>query len=217
MNNNIQVTRFVVNMIEENCYLIWDETGEAALIDCGAFYPEEQEHISNFISTHHLKLTHLFNTHAHFDHIFGASYIYDKYGVKIEICESESETYEKSPSQLKQFLHRELPLSLPPLGPLFKDGDILTFGKTELRVIATPGHTPGGVCFYCEKSGLLFSGDSLFQGAIGRCDLPGGNEELLIKSLKTKILSLPDNVQVLPGHGDFSTIADEKKYNLYLR
>lgn len=213
----MQITRFVVNMIQENCYLAWDETHEAVLIDCGAFYPEEQQSITSFINEHGLKLTHLWNTHGHFDHVFGASYIYKEYGVKIEMSEKEKQTYESAAQLMIKGLHLNVPLELAPVGHYFKDGEKLHFGNTTLEVIETPGHTPGGVCLYCEEEGVLFSGDSLFRHGIGRCDLPGGNEESLINALKTRILTLPEKVQVLPGHGDLSTIAEECRMNAYLR
>lgn len=213
----MQITRFVVNMIQENCYLAWDDTHEAVLIDCGAFYPEEQQSITTFIKEHGLKLTHLWNTHGHFDHVFGASYIYKEYGVKIELCEQEKQTYEAATQLMTNGLHLNVPLELAPVGRYFKDGDKLHFGNTTLEVIATPGHTPGGVCFYCAEESVLFSGDSLFRHGIGRCDLPGGNEESLVTALKTRILTLPERVQVLPGHGELSTIAEERRMNAYLR
>ena len=106
-------------------------------------------------------------------------------------------------------LHLNLNLELPPVGHWFKDGDKLRFGNTTFEVIATPGHTPGGVCFYCEEEGVLFSGDTLFRHGIGRCDFPGGNGEQLIHSIKTRILTLPGTVKVLPGHGEMTTIAEE--------
>ncbi len=213
----MQIQRFVLNMVRENCYLIWDDTLEAALIDCGALYPEEQEAISRFIEEKHLKLTHLFNTHGHFDHIFGSEYIFKTYGVKIELCEAEKQTYEQAFEQMRAFIHADIPFELAPVGRYFKDGNVLTVGHISLQVIATPGHTPGGVCFYDEVNHVLFSGDSLFQHEIGRCDLPGGNEATLINALKTRILSLPIDVKVLPGHGNSTTIGEEQISNPYLR
>lgn len=205
----MQINRFCVNMIQENCYLVWDETRQAVLIDCGAYFAEEQKAISDFIAAHDLTLTHLFNTHAHFDHLFGAAYICEKYGVKIELCVDEQETYEKAVAFMTNGLHLNLKLDLPPVGRWFKDGDKLSFGNTTFEVIATPGHTPGGVCFYCEEEGVLFSGDTLFRHGIGRCDFPGGDGEQLIHSIKTRILTLPGTVKVLSGHGEITTIAEE--------
>lgn len=213
----VQITRFIVNMIEENCYLLWDETGEAALIDCGAYYSEEHNAIRGFIARRNLQLKHLYNTHGHFDHLFGANSIYEDFGVKIELCADEQPVFEASIEQMRLFMHREFTLQLPPVGRYFHDGDELEVGNSRLKVIATPGHTPGGVCLYAEKEGVLFSGDSLFRCEIGRCDLPGGSESQLIYSLKTRILTLPDNVRVLPGHGDATTIGYEREHNPYLQ
>lgn len=211
----MQINRFCVNMIQENCYLVWDETRQAALIDCGAYYDEERKAISSIVAEKNLTLTHLFNTHAHFDHLFGASYIYKEYGVKIELCAAEQETYAQAAKFMTNDLHLNLSLELPPVGRWFNDGDKLSFGNTTFEVIATPGHTPGGVCFYCKEDNVLFTGDSLFRQGIGRCDFPGGNETQLVHALKTRILTLPDCVQVLPGHGDISTIAEENRTFMY--
>lgn len=212
----IQIERFVVNMIEENAYLLYDDSREAVMIDCGAFYDEDKEAISTFIESKGLNLRRLLNTHAHFDHLFGADYIYNKYGVKVEVSEEEENTYKQAALQLKLFMHRDIPLLLPPLGPSFHDCDRIRTGNMELEVIATPGHSPGGVCFYCESERLLFSGDSLFRGSIGRCDLPGGNEGQLLTALKERVLALPDDVKVYPGHGESTTIGAERTGNAYL-
>ena len=135
----------------------------------------------------------------------------------IELCRAEQETYEASIEQMKRFLHRELPLKLPAEARYFNPDDELEVGNLHIRVIPTPGHTPGGVCFYIEKEGILFSGDSLFRHEIGRCDLPGGNETQLIEGLRQRILTLPEGVQVLPGHGDATTIGEERIGNHYLK
>jgi len=211
----MEITRFVVNMIDENCYLLDDGKGEAALIDCGAFYPEERKAVSQHLKDRSLRLSHLFNTHGHFDHLIGAGYIYKEYGVKMEISSSERSTYESAAVQMKNFIHRDLPISLPPVGRWFEDGDILSAGDISLKEIATPGHTPGGVCFYCERDGVLFSGDSLFRHSIGRCDLPGGDGQALVAALRERVLTLPDDVTVLPGHGAETTIGEEKRCNPY--
>lgn len=213
----MHIVRFVVNMVRENCYILWDDHLHAAVIDCGALYPEEEEAIDQCIRENGLKLVGQFNTHGHFDHVFGARYLEEKYGVKLGICAAEKQTYESAAEQMRRFIGVEADISLATVGSYFQDGDKLRVGEIELEVIATPGHTPGGVCFYAEKEGVLFSGDSLFRSSIGRCDLPGGNEFQLRQSLKNRILTLPDEVKVLPGHGEATTIAEEKQTNLYLR
>ncbi len=212
----MDITRFECNMISENCYLIADANGEAALIDCGAYYDEERKAISRAIEENHLHLVRVLNTHAHFDHVFGLSYIYKEYGIKPQIAEDERSTYETALSQMKNFIGMDLPLDLPPLGETFRHGDELKVGTITLRVIATPGHTPGGVCFYSEADKVLFSGDSLFRHEIGRSDLPGGNYAALVSSLRERVLSLPDDVTVLPGHGNSTTVGEERQHNPYI-
>ncbi len=203
-------------MVGENCYLIADADGEAALIDCGAFADEERAAISRVIEEKHLHLVRVLNTHAHFDHIFGLSYIYKEYGLKPQISEDERYTYDHAVSQMKNFIGLDLPLELPPLGDTFRHGDELKVGTITLRVIATPGHTPGGVCFYSEADGVLFSGDSLFRHEIGRCDLPGGDSASLVATLRERVLTLPDEVTVLPGHGSATTVGEERSHNPYV-
>ncbi len=213
----LNIQRFVVNMIEENCYVLWDDSREAVLIDCGAFFPEEREALRNFIDTHSLQVKHLLQTHAHFDHLFGADFIYRTYGLRPEMHRNEADTYANAALQARLFMHRELPLVLPPAGELFDDGSLITFGTHRLEVVPTPGHTPGGVCFYDRTEAVLFSGDCLFRHEIGRCDLPGGDEASLVGSLKARILSLPDAVTVCPGHGEATTVGEERRANPYLQ
>lgn len=212
----LTIQRFQVNFIEENCYVVSDDTREAVIIDCGAFFPEEHKAIAAYVSEQHLTLRHLLCTHGHFDHVFGAQFVADTYGLNPEMCHLEVSTYQQAKTQMAAFLHRDFPLSLPPVGNTFKENDVITFGHHQLRVIETPGHTPGGVCFYDETEQVLFSGDSLFRYSIGRCDLPGGDETQLVRALREKVLALPENVKVLPGHGEATTIGEEKMYNRML-
>ena len=212
----LNIQRFKVNFVEENCYVVSDETHEAVVIDCGAFFPEEREAIARYIADNQLTPRHLICTHGHFDHVFGAQFVVDTYGLHPELCVDEVTTYQQAVEQMQLFLHRSLPLTLPTVGVTFSDGSQIRFGSHQLRVIETPGHTPGGVCFYCETEKVLFSGDSLFRHEIGRCDLPGGNEAKLVRALKEKILTLPEDVKVLPGHDEATTVGDEKRANRYL-
>ncbi len=207
---------FPVNFIEENCYVLSDESGEAVIIDCGAFFPEEKDEIRNYLAQNKLTPKHHICTHGHFDHVFGAQFLAEAYGILPELCKDEVKNYEMADEQMRTFLHRALPLTLPEVGRTFADGNSITFGNHRLKVITTPGHTPGGCCFYCEEEGILLSGDSLFRGSIGRCDLPGGNEVVLVSSLRQRILTLPDEVKVYPGHGPHTTIAEERTSNPYL-
>lgn len=213
----LHLQRFTVNFIEENCYLLSDDSGEAVIVDCGAYAPQEQDDIRQYIAAHGLTLRHQLYTHGHFDHIFGAAFITDTYHLSPTIGSDEVTTYHRAAEQMQQFLHRSLPLTVPPVGAVLHEGDTISFGHHTLSVIATPGHTPGGLCFYCAEEGLLLSGDSLFRYSIGRCDLPGGNEAALIDALRRKVLTLPPEVKVYPGHGPATTIGEEQQYNRYLQ
>ena len=131
------------------------------------------------------------------------------------MAETEVDNYSSQQEQLRMFLRRDLPLSLPTVGKTLVDGETVRFGHQEFKVIYTPGHTPGGVCYYNEQEKVLLSGDSLFQGSIGRTDFPGGSSKALVDSLRQRILTLPEEVTVLPGHGPETSIEFEKRHNPY--
>lgn len=213
----IEIKTFTVNMIEENCYVVSDPTGEAVIIDCGALTPEEQDEICSYIRTKSLTPKHLICTHAHFDHIFGVDFIHRTYGLRPEMHAADMPLYAQAAQQTRAILGQESSWSLPPVGTKLAGGDTVTFGTHRLAVIETPGHTPGGVCFHCAEEGVLFSGDSLFQCSIGRTDLPGGDGKALVDSLRSRILTLPEETTVWPGHGPATHIGYERKYNPYLR
>ncbi len=213
----LTIKRFTVNLIEENCYILSDETREAVIIDCGALFPAEQETLRAYITEGKLTPRHLLCTHGHFDHVFGAQFVADTYGLQPEICADDLDTYAGSREQMRLFIRQDIPFSLPAPGPALHDGDTIAFGSHTLRVIATPGHTPGGVCFYCAEENALISGDSLFRHEIGRCDLPGGDERALVSALKRRLLVLPGQTKVYPGHGPATTIAEERAANPYLQ
>ena len=203
----------VCGAYQENAYLVCpDDRGDAFIVDPGDNLPA----LTRALSESGRRLSAIVLTHGHFDHVFGAQFVCDTYHLQPEMCADEVPTYLQAAEQMRMFLHRDFPLTLPSVGITFKDGDLITFGNHRLRVIETPGHTPGGVCFYCEAEKLIFSGDSLFRHEIGRCDLPGGNESQLIRVLKEKILSLPSDVNVLPGHDVATTVGEEKRANRHL-
>lgn len=213
----LNIQRFVFNMVEENTYVLWDDTLEAVIVDCGAFRDEERKALADFIADKGLTVRHLLQTHGHFDHIFGADFVCRTYGTGPEMAAAEQENYELAAERMRMFMHRALPLELPPVARYFRAGDTVGFGHHTLEVLATPGHTPGGICFYCKDEGVLLSGDSLFRYSIGRCDLPGGDERLLIDTIRENVMTLPDDVTVLPGHGGTTTVGEERNGNPYLR
>ena len=212
----MNIHRFTCNFIEENCYLLWDETQEAIFIDCGAHADEELVAIAEFVNQHGLHpVCHLL-THGHFDHTFGAQFLYDRYGLTPRLAKEDASLYYSAGEQTLLFLHRRIDYTVPPLGSPVADGDEIRFGSHMLRAIATPGHTPGGLCYYCEAESVLLSGDSLFRGSIGRCDLPGSNLHSLITALRERVKTLPQKTVVLPGHGPQTTINTEQN-NPYLQ
>lgn len=207
---------FQCNMLGENAYLLWDDDRHAAFVDCGAFFDEEKEAIAAFAESRSLIVEHHYLTHGHFDHVFGADFLAGLYGANPQLSQADEATYHAQPEQMQLFMHRAFPLTLPPLGASFSHGDRLSIGNEQLEVIATPGHTPGGVCLYCAASSLLLSGDSLFRGSIGRTDLPGGSHADLVGSLRQRVLTLPPETVVLPGHGPATDIGYERACNPYL-
>ena len=216
-NGNLCIERFVVNMIEENTYLLFDaHTRDAVLIDCGARSEEEHAAITERIEALNLHLTAQWNTHGHFDHIWGTQWAADKFGAPLVIASDELPTLEAASRQAALFLHRDLGVEVPQAARTVSHGDTLSCGSHVFQVLATPGHTPGGICFYCAEEKVLLSGDSLFLESIGRCDLPGGDGPLLVKSLQERILSLPPDTEVLPGHGPTTTIDHERRFNPYV-
>ncbi len=211
----MKVCKFVVNYIEENCYLLWDEpTKEAALIDCGAMNEAEWHTIQSKIQQEGLALKYVLQTHCHFDHLLGIRFIHATYGLSPRFHTMEQVVYDAMPQMAARF-HITLPSPLPQPGLYVEDGQQLSLGTEVLQVIHTPGHTPGGICFYSEKNAILFSGDTLFQGSIGRTDLGGGNLDQELHSIRTRLFTLPPETQVLPGHGPATTIAQEQAHNPY--
>lgn len=212
---NIQ--RIECNPLQENCYVVSDESKECVIIDCGAYYEEEHEALQHYIDSNQLKPIHLLATHAHLDHNFGAVRLYHQYGLKVEICEEDKELLEHLPEQAKTLFGITISEERPQVGRLLKDGDTITFGNHTLQVLQTPGHTHGSCLFYCEEEHTAFTGDTLFRMSIGRTDFAEGSWAEMDNSLKNVISKLPKETVVLSGHGPQSTIADELQYNPYLR
>lgn len=206
---------FTFNPIQENTYLLWDEaTLEAAIVDTGCWNRQEEQLLEGSIKAHGLKLKYALQTHAHFDHTFGLPFIHRTYGLKPVFHINEAEAYKQMPQMAAQF-GLNIGGGMPPIGMLLNDGNELKLGQTVIRLIHTPGHTTGSSSFYVPSDGLLLCGDTLFQGSIGRTDLPGGSFDAEIDSIKNKLLRLPDETTVLCGHGPTTTIGYEKQNNYY--
>lgn len=210
------IKSFPVNPLSENCYVVSDDTREAVIIDCGAYYDDEKAMIAKYIRDNDLKpVAHLL-THAHFDHFWGADYIAELYGLPPRCPQPDRPLYDDVDEQVRSILHYSIRCANPPAGEDITPESVIPFGSHQLTVIPCPGHTPGGVCYYCESEHILFSGDSLFQNSIGRTDFPGGNHWDLINALKSLIKTLPGDTTVYPGHGPKTTIDAEHHHNPYL-
>lgn len=212
----MKIKTFITNPIQENTYLLIDEASKkCVVVDAGILYDYEEKEFSTYLETNGLELVAALNTHLHLDHCFGNDFLYKKYGIKAKADQKEESNLNMLKSYAQVF---GIPYNgdIQELDSYLNDGDEITFGETTLRVISVPGHSAGGVGFYNEKDGILIIGDSLFKGSIGRTDLPGGDYTTLISSLTKKIMTLPENTIVYPGHGPSTTIALEKQYNPYL-
>lgn len=171
----LHIERFQVNMLQENCYVVSDDTLECVIIDCGAFYPEERKAITEYIRKNNLKPVHLLVTHGHLDHNFGNDTIYQEFGLKPEVAQGDEKLMKGLAHQAETFYQMQLDTRFPPIGHFFEEDEVIKFGNHEFTIIETPGHSNGSVCFYCEAEHVLFSGDTLFKSSIGRTDFPGGS------------------------------------------
>lgn len=212
----MEIKRFVCNMIRENTYVVSDDTREAVIIDCGAYYEEERKAIKQYINDNKLQPKHLIATHGHVDHHLGDRFVYDTWGLKPEVGEADEDFMNRLPEQARQLFEMELSDDdFAPVGRYLMPADTISFGHTTFKIIETPGHSPGGLCFYSEADKTLFTGDTLFRGSIGRSDFDGGSMFLIIQSLRV-LSQLPDDTIVLPGHGERTTIGYEVATNPYL-
>ena len=197
--------KFVVGDMANNNYLIVDN-GEAGLIDCTGDIPE----LDVVLKEYNAELKYIFLTHSHFDHIQGVKKLQDKYGCKVYIHEADKPSLETANDFMRAV---GLPsIDIPRVDVCLKDGDILNVGNVELEVIHLPGHTQGGVGYKADN--IMFSGDTVFLGTVGRTDLPGGDYETIKNTVQNIIFSLPDDTILYPGHGTDTTVGYEKKYNV---
>lgn len=211
----MKIKQFVFNPFQENTYLLYDETGEAIIVDAGCYNPSEAAEVKRFTDENKLTVKFLVNTHCHIDHILGINALQDIYSVDCYAHREELPTLQMAPQHAMMF---GLVIdTVPKVEKTIDEGDELKFGNTILKVIHTPGHTLGGVCLYSEKDKMLITGDTLFQGSIGRTDLGGGSFETIIESITNRLLTLPDDVVIFPGHGDSSTIGKERVGNPFLK
>ncbi len=211
----ITIKSFEFNYFQENTFLLYDETREAVLIDCGCCRKEEEKELTDFILENKLTLKHLLCTHLHVDHVFGNGFIHKTYGLSPEANKLDVEKLPSPDEQAKLFGLRQHVENVP-IEKYIVGGEIIKFGTSELQVLTVPGHSPGSVAFYNQKNGFAIVGDALFAGSIGRTDLWGGNQEVLVAAILDKLLSLPDETIIYPGHGPETRVIDEKFNNPYL-
>jgi|WetSurMetagenome_2_1015567.scaffolds.fasta_scaffold36348_2 hydroxyacylglutathione hydrolase len=211
----MEIFRLVFSPIEVNTYILADDSGKCAVIDCGCYGMKEFEKLSLFLQKRNLTPELLLNTHCHLDHVFGNGMFLRKYKLGTFCHKLEEENLNDSPDHAMLFgLKMETP---PDPSGFLNDGDIVNFGSEELMVLHVPGHSTGSLAFYSSKSSVVFTGDALFSGNIGRTDLPGGSYETLIHSIKSKLFVLPPSTIVYPGHGEATVIEKELKTNPYFK
>ncbi|MDD2386736.1 MAG: MBL fold metallo-hydrolase [Bacteroidales bacterium] len=206
-----KIKTFIFNDFSTNCYILYDASYEAVIIDGAANSHSEFKQINDFLNENHLIPKYIINTHGHIDHVCGNYYLESHFRIPI-LMHNEDDFFIENALQLaKQFGYA---LEQPPKADKYvKDHEIIRFGDTELEVICIPGHTPGSIALYNAEDNFVITGDALFLESIGRTDLPLGNYEHLMNSITKRLFTLPDKTVVFPGHGPDTTIGDEKKYN----
>jgi len=210
----MNVKSFTFSPFAENTYVLYDSTGECAIVDPGCYGRAEEKQLTDFIEAKKLTPVRLINTHCHIDHIFGIPFVSKKYDLSLEIHEGETVVL-KFADQMGMMYGTPVD-KMPEPGLFLNEGDVVKFGNTELEVLFTPGHSPASICFYHRASQQLISGDVLFKDSIGRTDLPGGDYETLMQSIFTRLLVLDDEGKVYAGHMEPTTIGDERRRNPFI-
>lgn len=212
----LNIKTFAFNLLQENTYVVSDDTLDCVIIDCGAYYDDERKALTDYISSQGLKPRHLLATHGHWDHNLGNDTIYKTYGLKVEAAKEDDFIITDIPRNFQSIIGAPLRRQYPAVGRFFGPDETIRFGHHSLQVLKTPGHSPGSVVFYCAEEHVAFTGDTLFRMSVGRTDFEGGSYEALMNSLVNVLAKLPSETVILPGHGPQSTIADELRYNPYL-
>jgi glyoxylase-like metal-dependent hydrolase (beta-lactamase superfamily II) len=212
----LNIKTFAFNLLQENTYVVSDDTLDCVIIDCGAYYDDERKALTDYISSQGLKPRHLLATHGHWDHNLGNDTIYKTYGLQVEAAKEDDFIITDIPRNFQSIIGAPLRRQYPAVGRFFGPDETIRFGHHSLQVLKTPGHSPGSVVFYCAEEHIAFTGDTLFRMSVGRTDFEGGSYEALMNSLANVLAKLPSETVILPGHGPQSTIADELRYNPYL-
>jgi hydroxyacylglutathione hydrolase len=211
----LTVNSFTFSPVQENTYVVYNETGECCVVDPGCYFGNERNELKEFIQTSGLTPKYLLNTHCHLDHVFGNKFIHDTWGLTLHLHEKEKPVLEYAPTS---GISWGLPFDNYKGDLIFlREGDTIALGNDALQVLFTPGHSPGHICFYCKDQQFVIGGDVLFRESIGRTDLPGGNFDTLIGSIRNQLFVLPDETVVFSGHGPQTTIGYEKVHNPFLK
>jgi len=209
----IHIQKFVFYLLQENTYVVWDDTKECVIVDPGCERQQERAELSSFIESKELKPKMILLTHAHLDHIYGVAEFSQKYSIPVMMDPKESESVEKFNAIFVQMgLHEPQRFEYTAV----TNGEVLHFGKSAVRAISTPGHSMGGMCWWLEEERVIFSGDTLFRGSIGRTDNEYASLDALMESLCGTLMQLDSDIQVLPGHGPSTTIGEERSGNPFI-
>ena len=211
----MEVKSFTFNAFAENTYVLYDNTKECIIIDPGCNNDQERNQLVQFLSENDLQPVRLINTHCHIDHVLGNKFISEKYELPLESHKGEVPVLDSCTMVSNMY---QIPYDTSPkITKFLAEEDLIAFGDSELSILFTPGHSPASISFYHKDSGNLIAGDVLFQQSIGRTDLPGGDYDTLIASIKQKFFVLPNETVVYPGHGPSTTIGYEKEHNPFLK
>lgn len=211
----MNISTFVFNAFMENTYVLYDASKQCVIIDPGCSTLQEQKTLTDFITQNGLTPTLLVNTHCHIDHVLGNKFVSDTYGVELSAHEGEKVVLDMQPQVAEMYGIAYDPS--PEIIHHLKEGEELVFGDSRLSILFTPGHSPASISLYHKESAQLIAGDVLFQGSIGRTDLPGGNYDTLIQSIRENIFTLPDGVTVYSGHGNSTNVGVEKRTNPFFQ
>jgi glyoxylase-like metal-dependent hydrolase (beta-lactamase superfamily II) len=206
---NIKV--FTFNPFMENTYVLYDESGEGVVIDPGCYEKHEQDALRKYIADHNIQVVALLNTHCHVDHILGNHFVQAQYGVKLYVHKESAPVLKANEAIAPAYGFHQYQPATPDV--MLAEGEVVAFGDTSLQVLYVPGHAPGHIAFWNARQRFCIAGDVLFQGSIGRTDLPGGDMDTLLQSIHQKIFPLGDDVVVYPGHGPSTMVGVEKAEN----
>ena len=212
----MEIHQITFNTFQENTFILWDNTGDCIIIDPGCYEKNEELELVDFINKNNLNPVKLINTHCHIDHILGNKFVSEKWDLELYMNKIDLPLLEGSGDIARMYGFENYKGSPYPKHYL-EEGDILEFGESKLEILFTPGHAPGHICLFNKEEGFIVSGDVLFNGSIGRTDLPGGDFDTLIESIKTKLMTLQDETIVYCGHGPSTSIGRERLSNPFLQ